>query len=455
MQMDVAPYIEDNRTFLPLRFVANALGISDSNIYYSPITHMVTLTKGSSMIQLIIGSTTMSANGATITMDVAPEIINGRTCLPIAWIAQAFDTNVAWDAATKTITLGDTPSSQQAIPSSIPAASTIVVTPGALNNMLAGMTCELTVTALMADGSTQYVTNAASYSSSDTSVATVSSTGLVACVSQGAATITVAWQQWTVSVNVTVSAPAVQPASSVVPSLQYDNIQTASEDLEWQYDGTDYTWHVEVPSDLLMGDREMSTVLNIFYHSNAREQLGVLTSASIPQDLKSIIAESSNIIYGDYTAWTTEPGNSQWVSYAANDLASSAQSAGYDYFHKAEFILSFIGSAIPYVDTTYPELPAQTLVDSGDCKDKSILYASILKSLGYKVALLSFRDVSGTIGHEAVGVAFDDSQLPQDRSSLYYFLHNGSKYYFAETTASGWTIGAASVSKPAYIYDVN
>jgi hypothetical protein len=129
-------------------------------------------------------------------------------------------------------------------------------------------------------------------------------------------------------------------------------------------------------------------------------------------------------------------------------------SAGYNYFHEAEFILSFIGSAIPYNITAYPELPAQTLIDTGDCKDKSILYASILKSLGYKVALLNFKDVSGTAGHEAVGVVFDDSQVPQGRA-LYYFQHNGSKYYFAETTASGWTIGAASVSEPANLYDVN
>ena len=35
MTMDVAPYIKDSRTFLPLRYVADALGVPDSNITFN------------------------------------------------------------------------------------------------------------------------------------------------------------------------------------------------------------------------------------------------------------------------------------------------------------------------------------------------------------------------------------------------------------------------------------
>ncbi len=365
IQMDVAPYIKDNRTFLPVRFVANALGVPDFDILYNPASQRVILIKGNSIIQLTIGNNLMLVNGATITMDVAPEITAGRTCLPIAWIAQAFGTSVTWDATTQTITLGDNSSSQQ---------------------------------------------------------------------------------------TTTTSSPISQPSSSVVPSLQYDNIQTVSQDFEWQYNGTDYTWQVEVPGDLINWDRQINNITQQFYSSSGLMQNQILNSE--PDNIQDLILSDSINENSNFTPWVNETTNSQWTGYIANDLAASAQSAGYDYFHEAEFILSFIGSAIPYNLTTCPELPAQTLVDSGDCKDKSILYASILKSLGYKVALLYFPDVSGTVGHVAVGVAFDDSQIPQDRS-LAYYLHNGSKYYFAETTASGWTIGAASVNEPAYVYDVN
>jgi hypothetical protein len=105
VSMDVAPYIKDSRTFLPVRYVANALGVADSNIMYDPTTQKVTIIKGSMVVQLTIGSTTMLLNGATITMDTAPEITSSRTCLPVAWVAQALGASVQWNATAQTATV--------------------------------------------------------------------------------------------------------------------------------------------------------------------------------------------------------------------------------------------------------------------------------------------------------------------------------------------------------------
>jgi hypothetical protein len=78
--------------------------------------------------------------------------------------------------------------------------------------------------------------------------------------------------------------------------------------------------------------------------------------------------------------------------------------------------------------------------------------------LGYGVVLLQFPDVVGDTGHMAVGVALNDSQLPQGRS-LYYYLYNGTKYYYAETTEPNWTVGNDEGSivqnRPAEVYLVN
>ena len=57
------------------------------------------------VVQLTIGSTTMLLNGAPITMDTAPEITSGRTCLPVAWVAKALGANIQWDATTQTVTI--------------------------------------------------------------------------------------------------------------------------------------------------------------------------------------------------------------------------------------------------------------------------------------------------------------------------------------------------------------
>jgi len=103
--IDAAPYIEDGRTFLPLRYIANAIGIADSGITWDPATQEVTINNGQNTIQITIGSTTMLINGKAVTMDVTPEITNGRACLPVAWVAQALNAQIAWNATTQTVTV--------------------------------------------------------------------------------------------------------------------------------------------------------------------------------------------------------------------------------------------------------------------------------------------------------------------------------------------------------------
>jgi hypothetical protein len=103
--IEVAPYIKDDRTFLPLRYLANALGMPDSNILYDPANRSVTIIRGDLTVQFTIGSTVMLVNGASTTMDAVPEIDAGRTCLPVAWLARAFDVNIAWEATARTVTI--------------------------------------------------------------------------------------------------------------------------------------------------------------------------------------------------------------------------------------------------------------------------------------------------------------------------------------------------------------
>ena len=103
--MDVAPYVKNNRTYLPVRYVAYALGVSSGNILWDNANGTVTLIKGDRVIQVQIKSKVMLINGAKIVMDVAPEIKDGRTMLPFRWIAQALGASVEWDEATKTVTM--------------------------------------------------------------------------------------------------------------------------------------------------------------------------------------------------------------------------------------------------------------------------------------------------------------------------------------------------------------
>ena len=106
VQSVVTPsYIKDARTYLAIRDIATGLGIDPMNVLWDAASSKVTLIKGTKVVQVQIGSTVMNVNGVAVAMDVAPEISNGRTMLPAAFIAQAFGATASWDAATQTVTI--------------------------------------------------------------------------------------------------------------------------------------------------------------------------------------------------------------------------------------------------------------------------------------------------------------------------------------------------------------
>lgn len=103
--MDVEPYIKNDRTYVPVRYLAYALGVSEGGISWDVKTQKVGIFKDKYNIVLTIGSTTMLANKKTVIMDVAPEITRGRTMLPARWVAEALGAEVEWDEKTGEITI--------------------------------------------------------------------------------------------------------------------------------------------------------------------------------------------------------------------------------------------------------------------------------------------------------------------------------------------------------------
>ncbi|SHJ24771.1 copper amine oxidase N-terminal domain-containing protein [Desulfofundulus thermosubterraneus] len=101
--MDVAPYVKNGRTYVPVRYSAQAVGVAPENILYSG--GKVTLIKGDKVVQFTIGSNVMLINGVAVTMDVKAEVTNGRTMLPFRWVAQALGANVDWDPNSQAVTM--------------------------------------------------------------------------------------------------------------------------------------------------------------------------------------------------------------------------------------------------------------------------------------------------------------------------------------------------------------
>jgi len=68
-------------------------------------TKGITVTLGETTIGLQIGNTSAVVNGTVKTLDVAPYIKNGRTMLPFRFIAENLGATVTWDAALRQVTI--------------------------------------------------------------------------------------------------------------------------------------------------------------------------------------------------------------------------------------------------------------------------------------------------------------------------------------------------------------
>jgi len=138
----------------------------------------------------------------------------------------------------------------------------------------------------------------------------------------------------------------------------------------------------------------------------------------------------------DYSVYITHPFDDEYINILSANIKKAAESKGYDEFQTVEFAAAFIQN-LEYTNDSvtssydeYPRYPIETLFNKGgDCEDTSILLASILRSMGYGVVLIELSD------HCAVGV------LGGDTLHGTYWEYDGGKYYYIETTNSGWGIG--------------
>ena len=105
--LDVPAYINAaGYTMLPVRAVATALGINNSNVLWDGPTKTVTILYGQRIITMVAGQKVVYVNGSAIPASASVEIVNGRTFLPMRDLATALGvTDITWDAATKTATL--------------------------------------------------------------------------------------------------------------------------------------------------------------------------------------------------------------------------------------------------------------------------------------------------------------------------------------------------------------
>lgn len=97
---DVAPFINNDRTLVPIRVISEKLGYS---VNWDNQTRKVTVKNNDKSIELTIGKKEVNINGTHSSIDVAPMIKNERTFVPLRFISESFDNDVNWDKDTRTV----------------------------------------------------------------------------------------------------------------------------------------------------------------------------------------------------------------------------------------------------------------------------------------------------------------------------------------------------------------
>jgi len=105
VKTDAAPFTEQGRAFIPVRYLARALGVPDDKVSWSPSANTVTLITDKATITLAVGGTVMYLGEQPREMDVAPVLRDGRVYLPARYVAEALGYEVGWDDGNQVIYL--------------------------------------------------------------------------------------------------------------------------------------------------------------------------------------------------------------------------------------------------------------------------------------------------------------------------------------------------------------
>jgi len=100
--VDAPPFITNGRTMVPLRFISESLG---AQVDWNALSRTVTVQGGGNMIILTVGVSTATVNGQVRSLDAPPQIVGGRTFVPLRFINESLGATVNYNSTTRSITI--------------------------------------------------------------------------------------------------------------------------------------------------------------------------------------------------------------------------------------------------------------------------------------------------------------------------------------------------------------
>jgi len=106
VNFDVEPTIQNGRTLVPFRAIAEALGVL---VEWNDAARTVTATDGETVVQLQIGSSTAYCNGSPVYLDAPAVILGGRTLIPVRFFSESYGCAVDWDSKNRKVLITSPP----------------------------------------------------------------------------------------------------------------------------------------------------------------------------------------------------------------------------------------------------------------------------------------------------------------------------------------------------------
>jgi len=96
-------FIENNRTMVPFRIVAESLGADVGYNFRNEDLKVIWSIRADTKIDMRLGDLRAYRNEKMVYMDVAPLLYNDKTYIPLRYLAELFNCEVEWDAASYTV----------------------------------------------------------------------------------------------------------------------------------------------------------------------------------------------------------------------------------------------------------------------------------------------------------------------------------------------------------------
>lgn len=101
--LEAAPFISKKGvTMVPLRFISEAF---KATVAWDPVFRAVTIDLNGKTLRVQVGFMTADVNGKSFPLQDAPVIVNGRTFVPLRFIAENFGAQVDWNGALRMVSI--------------------------------------------------------------------------------------------------------------------------------------------------------------------------------------------------------------------------------------------------------------------------------------------------------------------------------------------------------------